>query len=181
MRLVIGTRLQFKSPTVRYSLWWLVYGSLAKNGDTIKLIIRIWQTVSRIAPLIIAFGMYALGEMFRWKYSEFGLCDGYSTSHKYSCDLFYTSIVGDPLLAISPWLLGVACVVLFFPKILYKRWLIFAAFYLLVAAYVVNTESWDSLVGKENVAMFFGIVMLVVTIIWLLVYLFISRRGSKVT
>lgn len=128
----------------------------------------------RVIPLLIASIAWLIGYIYVYKLVEFGLC---SVSN-YNCSPLMDNF-GFPSQEFSKWFLPTAIMAFFFPITFLRRWIVFLVPYLLVTAYVVNTESPDSLVGKENVALFFDIVLFAITIAWLLIHLFMERRKTK--
>ena len=128
----------------------------------------------RAIPLLVAVITWVVGYIYIYKLVEFGLC----SVDSYTCSPLLSDI-GHPMSEFSKWFFPTAIMMLFVPITFLKRWIIFLIPYLLITAYFVNTESRDSLVGKENIAMFFGIAMLVITLVWLVVHLFFARRNRK--
>lgn len=99
------------------------------------------------------------------------------------CDSFYGNdcmdAIGYPALQLAHWLIPTVLIVLFTPYVFLKRWLIFSGIFLLLSFYAISQTAAGPFYGKETIAGLLGILLLVITVIWLLIHLFISRRKKR--
>src|SRR3990167_8442674 len=117
----------------------------------------------KISPLLIAALFWATGYIFSY-YEPLAdlLCDRYNGSCRYS--------VGFPLLVISQFFIGAGLVMLFARLDTLKRWSIFAGVYLVATtitlAFTKVSAGGFDFPERLTVAQIFGIIFLIVTILW---------------
>ena len=114
----------------------------------------------------------------------FGICVSPYTDNGYSgCtdDTFYT--VGEPAIAYGQWLIASAVVILFARLETLKRWNIFAVAYLvattIVLAFTPISSGGFGFQERLTVAQIFGLLFLIITILWVVIHTVILRRKEK--
>ncbi len=131
----------------------------------------------RILPLSLGVMMWAVGYAFKfYDPIAFSICDDFYG--KYCLDA-----VGLPLLAYSQWLMVAGIVLLFARYATLKRWAVFALFYLAITAVVLAYTGMSTGGIGFNERLFmshvFGVLFLVVTILWVIVHTIILRRRER--
>lgn len=132
------------------------------------------NNVWRILPLAAAILLWTIGYVFRF----------YEPLATSVCDSFYgeycMSAIGVPLLAIGQWLVASAVVILFARFETVKRWSIFAAVYLVVTTAVLAFSPVSSggigFQERLTIANLFGVLFLIVTVLWVIIHAIVLRR-----
>ena len=94
------------------------------------------------------------------------------------------SAIGEPMMAYGQWLIASAVIIFFARLETLKRWSIFAGVYLVVTTVAlaftnVSAGGFD-FPERLTVAQIFGIIFLIVTILWVVIHTILIRRREKV-
>ena len=138
---------------------------------------RIKKYLLRLSPLSIGVLLWAVGYVFKfYDPLAFSTCDSFNGEYCFVA-------VGFPLLAYGQWLIASAVIMLFVRLETLKRWRFVAVRYL-VARTVVRAFTQVSAGGigfpeRLTVAHLFGIVFLIITVLWVVIHTIILRRRER--
>ena len=141
------------------------------------------NNIWRILPLVVAGAVWTIGYIYTHQLA-FGICDSPYTDNGYlGCtdSTFYS--VGEPAIAYSQWLIASAVIMLFARLETLKRWSIFAIVYLaattVALAFTQVSAGGIGFPERLTVAHLFGIVFLIITVLWVVIHTIILRRRER--
>ena len=137
------------------------------------------NNIWRILPFGIAILIWAIGYILRWHAWDVGICESWA-GH---CAEVAQGAVGDPMLGYGQWLIASAVIMLFARLETLKRWSIFAIVYLaattVVLAFTQVSAGGIGFPERLTVAHLFGIVFLIITVLWVVIHTIILRRRER--